>query len=184
MTEEAPEVDLSVPQEGEMECSTIELMNATWKTFVNKHGHFRAYHPSLGEVEATSMYDLDEGVRKATSIGRVKVSVPYIRFHQRGTKGGYRWEVIRGTATGIHGGNGNMLYNEGGKTQQFSGYNMGNFIKPMTPEDEAETLRLLNEKEELTKQIDALRSRYSFPHDLKNEVKSLVNRNREGRDDD
>jgi len=175
MTEATTQVGLSVPQQDEMECELIKLVNATWKTFVNKNGIFRAWHPYHGQVEARSMIELDERVRKATSTGRVKVHIPYMRFVKSGIRGNYRWRAVRGVATGLHGGTGNVLYEEGRGSQQLSGYSFSEYLRPLDGADEAEMLRLLVARDELDDQLTALRGRYAFPDGLKAEVKNQVN---------
>lgn len=148
----------------------IDTGGASWEAAVNSNGWFKATHPTHGEVQGDSYSEIEERARKATTIGRVKVSVPYERLAEKSRQGG--WVTVRGTATGIHGSSGNVLLREGDKSYQ-ERYPRRHF-RPMSDEDRAEMLRLLEASDAADKAAKAIQGKYEFPKGLDEAVRDAV----------
>lgn len=152
----------------------IDTGGATWTVDVNEGGYFTAEHPEHGTVTGYSYSEVEERARKATTTGKIRVRVPYARM----TKTINGWRVLRGEGTGIHGGTGNVLLREGGKSSQDT-YTRG-YFRPPTPEQEAELVRLMAERDAADKAFKELTEQLAFPQGLSKAVKDEVERAKRG----
>jgi hypothetical protein len=154
----------------------IDTGGATWEARVNEGGYFTAEHSVHGTVNGWSYGEIEDKARKATTIGRIKVNVPYARMKQ--TRNG--WRVVLGTGTGIHGGTGNVLLREGGESSQGT-YGTRSYFRPPTPQQEAELIRLLTEKDAIGAAFKELADQLAFPGGgLDRAVKDEVDRAKRG----
>lgn len=74
--------------------------------FVDDHGTWKAAHEGR-ELRGDTREKLRETIKKSTKRTTRKVDVPFTFVSKQGTGGIKFW---RGTATGVHSGNGNVLY--------------------------------------------------------------------------
>lgn len=157
------------------EIRPIETGGVEWKVTVNEVGWFTARHPTYGEVGADKYDDLTEKARRATTTQKIKVSVPYARLAQlRG-----KWTWVKGEATGIHGGTGNVLYREGKDAGQLTGYGR-DYLKVPTEQDQQTIIDLLEIRDQADKDAGALQKVYEFNSGLKAEVQAAVREARGG----
>jgi len=159
------------------ELAPIKTGSRTWQVTVNSLGEFRAHTDGLNDVTASSYKALADQAKVKASQARVSVEVPYVRFtHRNGSfrSGGDRQPVaVHGTATGIHGSNGNVLARENGKPQQLS-YGLGEYYRPFEPDDEARYLEIMATMHALHAEQEALRQKYEFERGLSRTVQNAV----------
>jgi hypothetical protein len=153
----------------------IDTGGATWEAHVDDRGFFYAKHPEHGNVSGTSYDALVEAARRATTVGRVKVRVPFAHA----VKGRSGWRIAKGHATGIHGSTGNVLLDEEGSKRQST---MGTFsyFSPPTDEDAAEMIRLLTERDAADEAYKALVEKYRFQPSLDRVTQDEVERAKRG----
>ena len=162
-------------RDGEYPVNGITAGGEKWEAFGNSYGGFRAEHPKFGVVHADSYSDLEDRARKATSVSRVKVSVPIARIEK--TRDGHR--IVYATATGIHGGSGNVLALENGKAVQLT-HSSHDYFMPPSEEDARKMAELLDARDKADLAWRALRNKYKFAGSLTGVVQAAVNAVREG----
>jgi len=161
------------------ELAPIKTGSRTWQVTVNSLGEFRAHTDGLNDVTASSYKALADQAKVKASQARVSVEVPYVRFTHRGgsgfrsASGDRQPHTVHGTATGIHGSNGNVLARENGKPQQLS-YGLGEYFRPFEPDDEARYLEIMATMHALHAEQEALRQKYAFERGLNMTVQNAV----------
>jgi len=162
------------------ELEPIKTGSRTWQVTVNSLGEFRANTDGLADVTASSYKALVDQAKVKASQARVSVDVPYVRFTHRGgssssfrSGGDEKPHTVHGTATGIHGSNGNVLARENGKPQQLS-YSLGEYYRPFEAGDEARYLEIMATMSALHAERQALTQKYAFKNGLKRHVQAAV----------
>lgn len=128
-------------------------------TFDDSTGQFKAEADGYSPIRTDTYMALAPRMKDKTRRAAAKVEVPYMRVAASARTGSYR--VIRGVATGIHSGNGNVIFNEGKGAEQLT-RSSSEHLKPMTPDDEKHYLELLTRIKQLRQEAFELSERYSF----------------------
>lgn len=158
---------------GDYPAGTITENGVTVEIFVDDRGDWTAEHAGRSFREKTRD-DLKARIKVATKRTTRKVEVPFTFVSRHGTAGIKFW---RGTATGIHSGNGNVLYTRtlrGTETKdQFTGRSSNEFIFGGVSDDVLKRLhQLVKDYAEADDALRTFESRYKI--DLKDVVQAAL----------
>lgn len=137
----------------------------TWTVTVSPQGQFYADAPGMTQCTAGSYEALAEVCKVRASRARVKVSIPYAHLNS----GRYS----EGTATGIHGGNGNILVSENGKMHQVDSWTRS-YCQPFSDADRDRWTEVCAQAQALDKERKEIERRYAFPGGFEKAVKDAV----------
>lgn len=119
--------------------TNLEVRGQRYKVSVDSRGKFNA-EVSGETVEADSLKALEEKLAKVTKQKAKKIAIPFVRWEGEALK--------RGTITGVHSGNKNLLIRwegEKGVDQEYGGSSFdGIRYLDMTADQQAEYTRLCN----------------------------------------
>lgn len=141
---------------------TIKTGNTEWTVRVEGH-RFTATAPGFNLVSGDTWGQMENNAKVQASKAKVKVAVPYVEV-----RWGYNEHrvnaprLVQKTATGINAGTGNVTYRDERGSAGQETYGGRGLMKPFSPEDEAEYLRLLREIHDLEVQRDKIANRYRF----------------------
>lgn len=169
----------------EFPAGAIERNGIVVPIYVDELGRWLATVDVTGDDKSgitlrnSSRAELDQAIAKHTKRAVSKVSVPFTRLIRSTTYNGGTTLVMHGTATGVHGANGNVLVQwspkrPGGKpvnaqlTSWRVNWNHAEFFRPLADEEIASYTQLSANLEAATEAHRKFIHRYSV--DLKDEI--------------
>jgi hypothetical protein len=114
--------------------ATVEIKGKSFEIEVAEDGDFRA-NVDGDVVRASTLAELKTKLARRLTAARIKLDIPFVRWVER--RGRLRGSVLqKGSVTGIHAANGNLLVRLEGETgtDQESRWSSENYIRPEAAE--------------------------------------------------
>lgn len=157
-----------------IEVHGLTVRDKYYKVDLDWHGKFTAT-VNGSVVESTTRSGLEEAIKRMTKEKHITVSYPFCAFD--------REEVIRGVATGVHTGNGNVIVKwEGGKTEQINAYHRSSYMRNLTATEVTKLKKLSAAYSKVEHEFVTFKD--SLNIDLLNEVRAEIAKANPEKEDD